>query len=351
MSVGDSALIAGLSYLAFGRETVTGSYNTCTAGLNFMSASFKTMKENRAIEEINGSRAYNRNFQNGKVVEGELEFLVEPRRTAFGYMLQNWMGGTVTSATATGETAGAGASSAMTHTFILGNMDQSYASLCVNHRKGPATGGKVFNYSGAKVNELTFNAEINEPLVASASLICFDSTQVSNDVEAAIVFQTATALSFVAGRLSIETAFASLTTTSFWHMVSVEFGHSNNLKADDDSRRIGSDILAVLPASMIEFTLNARVRFNTTTAYDAMMASTELAAELEFLGPTLPGSAIRQGLKFQYPKVIVADAGDPEVSGPNEMLMSDVKFLVLKDDSSATGYAMRCLLTNNTTSI
>jgi hypothetical protein len=350
MSVGEGSLISGLSYLAVGRETTYGTYNTCTAGLDFLSCSLKTMKENKILEQVQRSRTFSNRMSLGKVVEGELEFYYQPRLDACNFMLQNFFGGTVTSATATGETTGAGASSAMTHTFLQGSMDQSYPSLCLNLRKGPSSSGKVFQYTGVRVDELMFSAELNEPLICKSAFVCRDSTQNSNDVESASAVPTTSVLSFVDGRMSVESSFASLTSTSIWHVQSVEFGWANSLKKDDDSRRIGSDVLSVCPPGMSQFTLNCKVRFDTTTAYDAMMNATQLACELEFLGPTLPGSSIRQGIKFQFPKVFISDAGDPEVAGPDEMLASQITFHVLRDDSSSTGYAVRALLTNQKTS-
>lgn len=343
MSVGQGALISGLSYLAVGREIARGTYSTCTAGLDFLSCNIKTMKENKILEAVQRSRSHSRHMSLGKVVEGEIEFYYEPRLDSCNFLLQNFFGGTVTSATATGETVGG---AAFTHDFRIGSMDQSYPSLCLNLRKGPSSSGKIFQYNGVHVDEMIFSAELNESLKVKTAVVAFDSTITSNDVESASAIPTSTALSFVAGRFSSEGTFASLTSSSFWHVVSVEFGHANSLKKDDDSRRIGSDVLQVLPAGITQFTLNARVRFDTTTAFDAMIANSEFAAEVEFQGPTLPGSAIRQGIKFQYPKVVISDAGDPEISGPDEMLMSDITFHVLRDDSSATGYACRALVTN-----
>lgn len=349
MAVGQGSLISGLSYVAVGRESAIGTYNTCTSILPVLSSSLKTLKETKILEQIAKSRTHAQRISLSKVVEGELEFYFQPRLDACQYILQNAMGGTVTSATATGETTGAGANSAMTHTFLIGNMDQSAQSLCINQRKGGSSGGKVWQYHGARVNELMFTAEIDEPLVCKAAMICIDSTQVSNDVESALGSPTSTALSFDAGRLSVEASFASLTSSSYWHIISTEFGWSNSLKADSESRRIGSDILAVLPPGIAVYTLNCTIRFDTTTAYDAMMSATQLSAELEFLGPTLPSSAIRQGLKLQYPKVYISDAGDPEISGPDNILTSEVTFVVLRDDSSSTGYAMRAQVTNQAT--
>lgn len=346
MAVGQGALISGLSYVAIGRETTRGTYNTCTAGIDFLSCSLKTVKENKVLEQIQRSRTYSKSLGLGKVVEGDLEFYFVPRHDGCGYLLQQFFGGTVTSATATGETAGAGSNSAISHTFEIGNMDQSYPSLCINLRKGPSSTGKIFEYNGVHVDEMVFTAELNDQLKVKSSLVAFDSTITTNDVESASALTTGTGLSFVSGRFSVEASFASLTASSYWHVQKIEFGHGNSIKKDDNSRRIGSDVLESAPPGMAKFTLKATFRFDTTTAFDAMIAATQLACELEFLGNTLPGSVVREGLKWQHPKIVVADAGDPEVSGPDEELISEVTFNVLRDDSSAGGYAVKAILTN-----
>ena len=346
MSVGDGALISGFSYVAIGRETTFGTAVTGTAGLDFLSCSLRTMKENKILEQVERSRTYSKRMSLGKVVEGEIEFYFQPRLDACGFILQNAFGGTITTATATGETAGAGANSAYTHTFNIGSMDQSYPSLAINVRKGPATTGKIFQYSGVRVDDLQFTSELDEPLKASASFVCKDVTT-GADVESVSAIPTTTALSFVDGRLSAELIFSSLTSSSAWKILSTSFGWGNSLKKESESRNIGSDVLTVLPPGMAQFTLSTKIRFDTTTAYDAMMNATQLSVQLEFLGATLPsGSAIRQGIKFNFPKVYISDAGDPEIGGPNEILTSDVTFVVLRDDSSATGYALQAVMTN-----
>ena len=103
---------------------------------------------------------------------------------------------------------------------------------------------------------------------------------------------------------------------------------------------------------MANFELKCTIRFDTTTAFAAMTAGTRLAAEFEFLGDTMTTSVIREGLKITMPYILVSDAGDPEIGGPNEILSSEVTFSVLRDrDSTGTsGYAARAFVTNNTSS-
>lgn len=350
MAVGQGALMSGFSYLAVGRETALGTYNTCTAALDFISSSIKTTKERKIIEQIERSRTYSKGMSLSKKIEGEVEFYYQPQMDSCNFLLQNAFGGTITSATATGETTGAGAASAMQHTFALGNMDQSYPSLCLNIRKGDSAAAKTFQYSGVRVNEIMYTAEIDEAIKCSVGFVCMDSTQVSNDVSSALGVTASSVLSFVDGRVSVESTFASLTSSSIWHVVSAEFGWSNNLKADNDSRRIGTDTLVVLPPGMMTFNLKLKIRFDTTTAYAAMMNATQLACQLQFQGPTMSGSAIRQSLRLDFPKVFLNDAGDPEIGGPDEILMSEVDFQVLRDDSSAGGYALQGYVINQRSS-
>jgi hypothetical protein len=347
MAVGQNALMGNLSYVAVGREATYGTYNTATAGLNVLSSSLKIMKETKILEEIQTSRTNSNFIQLGRTVEGDLEYYFSPRSLAANYLLHNaFGGGPVTSATATGETTGG---LGFEHTVNIANFAETYSSLCLNIRKGDSTGGKVLEYSGLRVNEFSLVGEIDEPLISTVSLVGKDASITSNDVSSALSTNSQQPLSFVNGRVSVETTVAGLTSTSFWHVQSFELKISNNLNADTSARRIGSDTLQVLPAGLAQFELKATIRFDTTTAYDAMMAGTRLAAQLEYKGATMTGSAIQEGIKLTLPYLVVSDAGDPEIGGPGEVLTSEVTFAVLRDPTSS-GYALRTIVTNLTSS-
>jgi len=345
MSVGQGATPSALSYIAIARETVFGTGVTGTAQLGFLSSSIKTIQENKILESIETSRTYSKNIRMSKQIEGDIEYYFAPRETATGWLLENAFGAAPTSATSTGETVGGGA---FTHTFAIGHIvDASYPSLSINYRKGDASSGQVFEYFGTRINEWKLTAEIDDAVKSSVSLICKNETITTNDVESSLSVTNNSCLSFVDGRISVETTFAGLTSTSFWHVQSVEFAVANSLKNGNESRRVGSDVLDVLPSGIASFTFNATIRFDTTTAYLAMRNSTQLSGQLEFLGDTMAGSTVREGLTVNLPKLFISDAGDPEVGGPDEILTSDVVFHVLRDTSSATGYAVKALLTNN----
>lgn len=349
MALGDSALMGFGSYIGIGRESTYGTYVTGTAGLAFLSASMKVTKETKILEEVQGKRTNSNFIQLGKTIEGDIEYYHNNKNLACNYLLQNaFGGGPVTSATATGDTVGA---VSFTHTINVGNFDATYSSLSINHRKGDSIGAKIFEYKGLRVNEYSLSAEIDEPLVASVSLIGQDVSLTTNDVSSQLDTTTAqqVPLSFVSGRISVESSTAALTTTSFWNVQSMEFKLSNNLNADTSARRIGSDTLQVLPPGIASFEFNCTVRFDTTTAIVAMLAGTRLVGEFEFLGDTLSGSSLRESLKITMPYLIVNEAGDPEVGGPSEVLTSQVSFAVLRDPTTS-GYAVRAVVRNATSS-
>lgn len=348
MAVGEGKIVSGLSYLAIGRESTFKTYNTAAAGIDVLSSSFKTTKENKILEEITTTRTYGKRISTSKKIEGSVEAYAYAESTALAYLLQNAFGGTITSATATGETIGG---SAFTHSFEIGNFDQANSSLCINNRKGDSASAYIFEYTGVRVNEFSVNSEIDEALKINVAAMVVDSTQTANDVSSVLSTANFQPLSFVNGRISLEAnTLGAHTTTSFWHVQSFELGLNNSLKGDSESGRIGSDVLDVLPAGVASFSLNVTMRFDTLTAYNAMLNETTMSGSFEFLGDTLGTSVIPKGLKFKAPKLFIADAGDPEIAGPDGILTSEVVFHVLRDESSAGGYALQAELTNDVSS-
>jgi hypothetical protein len=342
MANGDSGLLGAFSYFGLGRETTVGTYNTCPSSLDFLSTSLKTQKDSKILEQIERSRTYSKRLQLGKTVGGDVGFYLAPLETAQSYIFQNAFGGTATVSTATSETTnGLGFQTV----FSTGNMDQSAQSLCLNVRKGPVTSGRIWEYSGIRVDTLGISAQLDEPVMVNVGFVGMDSSQTTNDLESVYTATANECLSFVNARISVEGTFASLTSTSFWHVQSFDFSLSNNLKSGNESRRIGSDTLNILPPGIQSYELSCQMLFNTTTAYDAMIAGTEYGLELEMLGSTMATSTIRQGLLLEFQKVAIKDAGDPEISGPDGLLTANVTFDVLRDES-ASGYACQATLTN-----
>lgn len=344
MAVGDSSQVGLFSYLAVGVESTFKTYATCTAGLEFLSFSMKTSQETKVLEHISTDRTYADRIALGKKVEGDLEFYAAADNDACQRIIQNAMGGgTITSATAAGDTTGGGV---LMHTYDIKNFSATYSSLCLNARKGAS---QIYQYNGVRVNELTFSGEIDEALKCSVSLVGVDSTTTGTDVSSLFPNVTQTPLSFSNMRLSVESTFASLTASAFWHVQSFEWGINNNLKADNDSRRIGSSLLDVLPPGVAQFTFNFSMRFDTLTAYNAMLQETQLSAQLSFKGATYSGSKIEREIRIDMPRIFILDAGDPEIGGPDEILKSEVTCVVLRDQTSG-GYAAQIKAFNKTAS-
>ena len=211
MAVGDSAILNALSYLGVGRETTFGSFQTALAGLDFISHSLKTQKDSRILDQVERSRTLSKRLHLSKQIGGDISWYFRPMETADAYLLHNAFGGAaVTSATVTAETTGG---TGFTHIITTGNFNLTYSSLCINARKGDSSAGKVWQYHGVRVEELTISAAIDEPVMCSVSVICKDSTQVSSNIESQLTATSNPILSFVDGRVSVETSFASLTTS------------------------------------------------------------------------------------------------------------------------------------------
>lgn len=339
MAVGENALVGGLGYLAIGRETAFGTFTTCTGGCDFLSFKMETTKERKILEQVTRGRFQSKSISLGKNTEGEAEFYFNPGNQNMLYVLGNAFGGSVT-------TAVVSAATSFTHTFEVGAMNNTHTSLCFNARYGDSASAKIFQYNGVRVKELSFKAEMDDALKMSAGFVALDATSTGTDVASAITITATNPLSFVSGRFSVDGSLSSLTSSTFWHVQTMEYKHTNNLKSDTDCRRIGSDTLQTIAVGQAAGELTCEMRFDTTTAYAALVAGTQFAAEFEFQGETITGAAAINQLMVEFPKVFIKSAPQPEISGPDEVLKTTVVFDVMRDDSSAAGYAVKAVVQN-----
>lgn len=353
MSLGANAMVGYPSYLLIGREATFKTYLTCTSQLNFTQAKFHMEKDSKTIAEITTKRTFAQRVGLGRKLDGDLSFVMASDNDACQYLLQNAFGGgatgaNITSATAAGDTVGAGV---FEHVYSVGNFDASFTSLCLNHRKGDTSLGKVWEYCGMRVDTFSLKAKLDDVLMAQVKMVGVDASVTTNDLSGIITnVVTQTPLSFVGMRFSVEGTFNSLTTTNFWHVQSIDFSMKNGIKSDASTRRIGSDVPEVLPAGIMQPTLKVSMRFDDLTAYNAMMAQTQLSAQIAFMGDTIPGSALQQMIRLDFPKVFIKNAGDPEVGGPDQIIKSDVEFEILRDITTTTGYALKATVRNKTAS-
>ena len=92
MPLGAGGILSGLSYMALGRETTTGTYNTCTAQLDFISSSVKTTQEVKVLEQIERKRAMSKSISLSRSIGGDVEFYFFPDVTSCAWILQNGIG-------------------------------------------------------------------------------------------------------------------------------------------------------------------------------------------------------------------------------------------------------------------
>ncbi len=355
MSSGALATVGYSSYLMVEREKTFKTYNVSTTSkpLAFTSAKFHMEKDSKTLEEITTKRTFANRVGLGRKLDGEVSFYMASDSDACQYLLQNAMGGGVsgtyiTSATATGDTVGA---AVFDHVYSVGNFDVTYSSLSFNHRKGDSTNGKIWAYQGFRVDSFALKAKLDDSLMATVKMIGCDATVGAADLSGSISNTNAqTPLDFVGMAFYVDGTLNSITAASFWHVQSIDFGMSNKLKADASSRAIGSDVVEVLQPGINSQTLKVQMRFDDLTAYNAMLAQTQMACQLKFMGATIAGSVLQQMIKIDMPKVFIKSAGDPEVGGPNDVLKANVEFEILRDVSTTTGYAFQVTVRNKTAS-
>lgn len=353
MSNGSLANVGYASYLMVEREKTFKTYNCSTTSkpLAFTKAKFIVEKDSKNLDEISSQRTLANRVGLGKKVSGDVSFYMAADSDACQYLLQNAMGGgvsggTIISATAAGDTVGAGV---FEHVVSIANFDLTYSSLCFNHRKGDGTNGKIWAYQGFRIDGFSLKAKLDDSLMADVKMLGSDATVGAADLSASISNSNAqTPLDFVGMSFSVDGSLGSITAASFWHVQSIDFGITNKLKADASSRAIGSDVVEVLSPGLCSQTLKVEMRFDDLTAYNAMLAQTQMAAQLKFLGSTITGSKLQQMIQVDLPKVFIKNAGDPEVGGPDDVLKCSVEFDILRDISTTTGYAMKITTRNKT---
>jgi hypothetical protein len=275
----------------------------------------------------------------GSKTEGEIDCYLRPENDAVNWLLHLALASdTVTS---TGATA-----TAYTHVFSEGNYGRTCTSLSANARYGDLTNGIIKTYNGLKVNELKFSCDLKDAVRLNFGMVGMaDATGAS--VATNLTYPAQEVLTFVSGRFSIESTTTAFTTTSYWEVSKVDFALSNSLKPDD-GRAIGSMGPVRIPYGEMKISLNAEMKFTTTTAYDAMMAGTELRGQLFFEGSTISGTAVRRSVLFEFGKVQVKEGSVPEIGGPDDLLKSKVSFDVLRN--IAAGYAIKATVVNGTES-
>jgi len=336
MAVGDEAKPIVQSYVALSKETTFGTYASATTAVETLSLSFKETIVSEKLDAISTNRGFSKRVQLDKEVAGSLEQHFHPEQSVL--LLAAGLGGGISSNSLT---------SAADHTLTSGNFDTDAASLSFNVRKGPDASG-IFRYTGGRINNLKIAGNVSELIVMSADFMFKDATNQSDDVSSILSVTSVSPFTYVNGVYRYaDTAANAATTTAEEAIMGFELNINNNLKSDADARELGSRVVSQLPATRREVTFKITQRYDTTTSFDRYRQATQGAVELKFTGETITAEYNYEAT-ISLPKVFL-NTNDPELSGPGDILKSDIEFDVLVDNpNTSTGKDVVITVRNGT---
>lgn len=324
MAVGDEAKAAVNSYVALGKETTWGTYASATTAVESLSCSFKIERDSMKVDALGRNRGFSRRLFLDKKVGGSLEANFHPEESVL--LMATTLGGGIATTSISG---------AFIHSLTAGNLDTSPSSLSFNVRKSDAF---TFRYSGGRINVLKISGAIGEPIKMSAEIIFKDATQQADDIVASLSISTYRPFTYVDGtyRYSSTETLAD-TTTAAEPIQAFELTINNNLSSDKEARKLGSEVLSVLPAKRREVELKITQRFDTTTTLNRFIQATQGAVVLTFDADTIGSSAFTNKCTMRFPKVFM-NSSDPELKGPDGILQAEISFDVMVDSpATSTG--------------
>lgn len=336
MAVGDQAEAAIRSYIAFGKETTFGTYNSATTAVEAISCNFKLEKESMKLETLNKSRDFSKRVQTNQNVTGTLETYLHPIESVL--LVATAMGGGIATSSQSGVSI---------HTLTAGNFDTVPSSLSFNIRKGSV---HTWRYLGGRPNVTTISGTIGEPLKISVDMVFRDATQLSDDIGTILSVSTIAPFVYHQGQYIYDKTQGSLTTSVAEPIQSFELVINNNIVSDDPARQLGSQIPTVLPATQRSIELTITQRWDTTTNYQRFLQATEGAVRLQFIGSQITSScALLYDWKIDMPKTYM-NSPDPELGGAGDILQSEITFDVITDNpQTTTGKAIAMTIQNQQT--
>lgn len=343
MSIGEGAKPGVNSYIALFIENTFGSFpSTAATGastLEPLSCSFKTEIESQKLDQISRNRGFSKRVQLNKNVAGSLEQYLHPTESPILFALSLGGGLTTTPETTTGATF-------WTHSIASGNFDGTIASISCQVRKGDT---HHWQYTGGKVNTLKISGNVGELINVSYEFVFKDSTQTGSDISGDLSISAVLPFTFVGGKYRYAATEGSLTSTVEEYIQNFELNISNNIISDTNARALGSNVPQVLPATRRNVELKITQRFDTTTQWDRFIAATQGAAELYFEGSSITATQ-NQSCRIRMPKIFL-NSPDPEISGPNDILSSEISFdVVIDEPSTSTGKDLGITFVNDVSS-
>lgn len=323
-SVGSNAAIG------LGQETLWGSGTVAvTKFFPFVSEGITKTKEVQFSNAIRGSTARSI-WRTGKTsVGGDINVEVIPDSAGIFTLFYNALGRVVT--------AGPSGSGYYTHRIMPSGVLPE--GLRVEVERDAA----AFTYSGMKVQNMSMECRVGDPLTATFTLIGKDE-ETSADPTTATTISTLNPLTYDEGSLYIDGSATATEISGF--SISV----ANSLA--EDKGALGSASRIALPRSgfrEVTGTLNAE--FDNLLNYNRFVNGTETSLHLSFVSDDEAATGTDYQLDIYLPRVVFT-GNTPTVSGP-DLIYHDLPFLALY--SSSGGYdeqdEIRMILTTNVDSI
>lgn len=339
MAIGQGAQTGVKSYVALFIESTFGTFPATAATgastIEPLTIGFKTDIESTKLDAISRNRGFTKRVQMNKNVAGPLEQYLHPTESPI--LLALGLGGGLVTSSLTG---------AYTHSISAGEFSATINSLAFQVRKGDT---HHWQYSGGRINSLKISAAVGEPVKCSYDFIFKDSTQTGSDISGSLSISSILPFTYVDGVYRHADTEASLTSTVEEHITAFELDVNNNLVSDASVRKLGSNVLQVLPPTRREVSFKITQRFDTTSAWSRFVGNSVGSAELIFTGASIT-SEHNHNCTIRLPKIYYRTP-DVEVGGANEILSSDIEFDVLVDHpSTSTGRDIGITIINNVAS-
>ena len=335
MSIGGDVKIGAKTYVTMFKETTYGTYpvtvGTGAAWLEPISVSFKTEIKSEKLETL-GNRGFTKRVMLDKTVSGGLEQYLHPQESPLLFAVA--MGKGIVSSSISG---------GFLHSLSSGDFDTTPSSLSFNVKKGDLM---TFGYTGGRVNSLKLSGKVGEPVKVSYDFIFKDSTTGVSDLSGVMSLSSVLPYIYTGGVYRYTSTEASLTSTVEEKILGFELEINNNLKADADSRQLGQNTIAVLPATKREVKFKISQRFDTTTTYDRFTQGTVGAAELIFTGDAI-STPVYHLMTVRLPKLYY-NSLDTAVGSASDILKAEINFDVLVDTpNTSTGRDVGITFQNN----
>jgi hypothetical protein len=319
-SVGSNAVIG------IGQETLWGSGTvTVTKFIPFVSESITKTKEVQFSNAIRGSTSRSI-WRTGKTsVGGDISVEVIPDSAGIFTLFYNALGRVVT--------AGPSGAGYYTHRIMPSG------TLPEGMRVEVERDAAAFTYSGMKVQNMTMECKVGDPLTASFTLIGDDETT-SDTPTTSTTISTLNPLTYDEGNLYVDGSATATEISGF------SISLANNLA--EDKGALGSASRVALPRSGFrEVTGTLSAEFDNLLNYNRFINGTETVLKLSFVSDNHCAGTTDYQLDIHLPRVVFT-GNTPTVGGP-DLIYHDLPFLALY--STNGGYdekdEIRMILTSN----